>query len=179
MGRPLLLGRLPMTAEAVAAGPRVVVEVSADEAGWGGVAAWEALTTRAVAEAVTIAPDVVPEAAEISVRFSGDDVIRDLNHRFRARDSATNVLSFPAPAMPAGPGFLGDIVLAWETVAGEAAEQDLTIDAHVTHLLVHGFLHLLGYDHGDDVAARQMESLETAILARLGIDDPYRSDDRP
>ncbi len=117
-----------------------------------------------------LAPD-----AEVSLVFSDDAHIRGLNARYRHKDSPTNVLSFPA--VPAAKGklgpMLGDIVLAAETVAREAAEQGLALDAHLAHLLVHGFLHLAGYDHEDDGEATVMEGLETAILARLGIADPY------
>ena len=107
--------------------------------------------------------------------FTDDRELRHLNARYRDKDSATNVLSFPAPAMVEGElgPMLGDIVLAAETVAREAAADGLTFTAHLTHLLVHGFLHLAGYDHDDDGDAAAMEALETAILARLGFADPY------
>lgn len=118
---------------------------------------------------------VVPEA-EVSVVFSSDREVRRLNSRYRHKDAATNVLSFPAPSLVEGAlgPMLGDIVLAAETVAREAAEEGLTLTGHLTHLLVHGFLHLAGYDHEADGEAAVMEGLETAILARLGIADPYR-----
>jgi probable rRNA maturation factor len=117
----------------------------------------------------------VAEGAEVSVVLSDDARVRALNRRYRGKDSATNVLSFPAPPVAAGRlgPMLGDIVLAAETVTKEAAAQGVTLDAHLSHLLVHGFLHLLGYDHEDDRETTVMEGLETAILGRLGIADPY------
>jgi probable rRNA maturation factor len=109
------------------------------------------------------------------VVFTDDARVRVLNARYRGKDSSTNVLSFPAPAAIKGRlgPMLGDVVLAAETVAREAVEQGLALDAHLTHLLVHGFLHLAGYDHEDEAEATVMETLETAILGRLGIADPY------
>jgi probable rRNA maturation factor len=119
---------------------------------------------------VSLAP-----GAEVSLVFSDDARVHALNARYRGKDSSTNVLSFPAPAAVKGRlgPMLGDIVLAAETVAREAAKQGLTLEAHLTHLLVHGFLHLAGYDHQGDREATVMEGLETAILGRLGIADPY------
>jgi len=166
-----------MNAEAARYAPALSVDVTLDDEAWGSPQAWETLAVNALGAAAAAVRHEVP--AEVSVLFSDDARVRELNMRFRDRDAATNVLSFPAATLPGGVAFLGDIIVARETVAREADEQGLTIHAHVTHLLVHGFLHLLGHDHGDDTAARQMESLETAILAELGIADPYRSDGRP
>jgi probable rRNA maturation factor len=109
------------------------------------------------------------------VIFTDDKHIHVLNQRHRKKDSATNVLSFPAA--PAERGrfgpLLGDIILGENVIGTEAREQGLTLTDHVTHLIVHGFLHLVGYDHGNDREAAVMEGLETAILANLGIADPY------
>ncbi|MGD9740625.1 MAG: rRNA maturation RNase YbeY [Bauldia sp.] len=115
---------------------------------------------------------------ELSILFTDDARIAVLNADWRGKPKPTNVLSFPAPegtalVPPGQPVPLGDIVLAHETVAKEAAEADLTLRDHITHLLVHGLLHLRGHDHEDDAAADAMERLEAAILARLGIADPY------
>lgn len=134
------------------------------------------LVERAIAAAIAAAAPPLTAAAEISVVFTDDEHIRALNQRYRGKDAATNVLSFPAArANPKilGP-LLGDLVLAQETIAREAAAENLVSDDHLIHLIVHGFLHLLGYDHDDDDEAAVMENLETAILARLGIADPYR-----
>jgi probable rRNA maturation factor len=114
--------------------------------------------------------------SELSVVFSDDAHIRSLNAGWRGKDKPTNVLSFPAfPVKPGGkmPPMLGDIVLAAETVAGEAELEGKSLDHHITHLVIHGVLHLLGHDHEDDAEAERMEALERAALARLAIPDPY------
>lgn len=117
------------------------------------------------------------EPTEISLVFTDDAAIRTVNRDWRGQDKPTNVLSFPAfPLQPGGrPGpMLGDIVLAEETLRREALDLSLAFDDHLTHLLVHGFLHLFGYDHMTDEEAAVMEGLETRILAELGLADPYR-----
>jgi probable rRNA maturation factor len=101
-----------------------------------------------------------------------------MNAHWRSKDTATNVLSFPAAPSPGpGPHHLGDIVLACETVEREARAQDKPFDHHLVHLVVHGFLHLIGYDHDTDDEAEEMERRERDILARLGIPDPYAARD--
>ncbi len=117
----------------------------------------------------------VPRVSEgAALLFADDEVLRDLNRRFRRIDKPTNVLSFPSGAP--GRGFLGDIAIAYETSAKEADAQGIAFRDHVAHLIVHGLLHLAGYDHEDDKDANRMESLETKILARLEIADPYGAD---
>jgi probable rRNA maturation factor len=113
-------------------------------------------------------------AAELSILLTNDAEQHQLNQQWRGKDSSTNVLSFPQ-IEPFGPvvGILGDITLARETLDREAADQGVTFNDHFTHLVVHGFLHILGYDHLTDTQALQMESLETQILASLGVADPY------
>lgn len=117
---------------------------------------------------------------EVSLVFTDDAAIRAINAEWRAQDKPTNVLSFPAfPLLPGkmpGP-MLGDIILAYETVEREAVDLGKPFDAHLTHLLVHGFLHLFGYDHLNDDDAERMEALETRILAGLGLSDPYGDSD--
>ncbi|QFI64914.1 Metal-dependent hydrolase YbeY, involved in rRNA and/or ribosome maturation and assembly [Sinorhizobium alkalisoli] len=116
------------------------------------------------------------EAPELSLVFTDDASIRAINAEWRNQDKPTNVLSFPAFAVTPGqmPGpMLGDIVIAHETLKREAAELGKPFEEHLTHLLVHGFLHLFGYDHIEDGEAEKMEGLETRILARLGLSDPY------
>ena len=134
----------------------------------------EPLAERAVLEALKQSKAKVKGAAELSILLTNDAEQHELNQQWRGKDSSTNVLSFPQ-IEPFGPvvGILGDITLARETLEREAAEQGVTFEAHFTHLVVHGFLHILGYDHLDDDEATEMESLETRILATLGIDDPY------
>ena len=113
-------------------------------------------------------------AAELSIVLTDDAEQHDLNLQWRGKDSSTNVLSFPQ-IEPFGPviGILGDITLARETLMREALDQGTSFPDHFTHLVVHGFLHILGYDHLSDEEALQMEGLETQILASLGIADPY------
>lgn len=107
---------------------------------------------------------------EIAVVLADDAFVQNLNKQYRGKDKPTNVLSFPASL---GDGELGDIILAFETIEREAAEQQKTFRNHATHLLVHGFLHLLGYDHIEEKEAEIMEKLEIKILKKLGISNPY------
>lgn len=122
-------------------------------------------------------------AAEISIVLTGDAAIRKLNATYRGKDKATNVLSFPTmswvnPAEP-GPLILGDVVVAYATTAREAKDADKSLKDHLSHMVVHGVLHLLGYDHETSSDAKTMERLETKILAALGIADPYRTQAAP
>jgi probable rRNA maturation factor len=113
--------------------------------------------------------------AELAIVLADDSAIQTLNRDWRGKDAATNVLSFPAApgkARPASP-YIGDIVIAHQTVAREAAAEGKRFDHHLAHLALHGFLHLLGHDHDNDRDADRMERLERAILKRLGIPDPY------
>ncbi|RCS25237.1 rRNA maturation RNase YbeY [Phyllobacterium salinisoli] len=129
-------------------------------------AAWKALFSTSAANVET----------ELSVVFTDDASIRQLNAEWRGKDKPTNVLSFPAFPVRAGdrPGpMLGDIVIARQTVEREAALEKKPFDHHLTHLVVHGFLHLLGYDHEDDVEAEEMEGWERRILEVLATPDPY------
>jgi len=116
-----------------------------------------------------------PES-ELSLVFADDASIRTLNRDWRGKDTATNVLSFPAFEIASGdalPPMLGDVILAHETVSREAALEDKPFEHHLAHLLVHGLLHLLGYDHENDADADEMEGLERKILERLSVPDPY------
>ena len=113
-----------------------------------------------------------PKLGELSIALVDDADIQALNRDYRHKDKATNVLSFPQE----GP-LLGDIVLALETVQREAAEKSISLEHHVSHLIIHGFLHLQGYDHETDETAREMEALEIAALAALNIDNPYEIHD--
>jgi probable rRNA maturation factor len=112
-----------------------------------------------------------PASGGISVLLTDDESVRELNARFRGKDSATNVLSFPAPPNPED--HLGDVALAYGVCAREASEQGKPLAHHLQHLTAHGVLHLLGHDHIGDDEAEVMEDLERAVLAGLGIPDPY------
>jgi probable rRNA maturation factor len=107
----------------------------------------------------------------VAILLADDETVRDLNARFRGKDAATNVLSFPAAAN--AEKHLGDIVLAFGVCALEAREQARPLADHMSHLVIHGVLHLLGYDHADDDQAEQMEAVERDLLAGLGVADPY------
>ncbi len=114
------------------------------------------------------------QTCEMSIVLADDAFVRDLNRTWRGIDTPTNVLSFPAEDDDGqGPCLLGDVVLAYETVQQEAVAAGKPMLDHVSHLIVHGTLHLLGFDHEEEGEAAEMEALETAILARLGIADPY------
>lgn len=139
----------------------------------------EALVHAAVA-AVSSRDGLMTTPSEAAIALATDGEVAALNTSFRGKPKPTNVLSFPAGPMP-GPAegtqsarrFLGDIILARETVWREAAEQDIPPAHHLQHLVIHGLLHLLGYDHETDAEAGEMEKLETSLLSGLGIADPY------
>lgn len=114
--------------------------------------------------------------AEVSIKVSNDAEIQALNRDFREKDKATNVLSFPCDLedqIPNEPYYLGDIIISAETLKKEAEEENKKVDHHFTHLLIHGLLHLLGYDHITDEEAEEMEALEIKLLAALNINNPY------
>jgi probable rRNA maturation factor len=144
--------------------------------------AWDALATRTALAAGEGEPLLANPRLIASLLFTSDGEVHALNREWRQRDKPTNVLSFPmlereelASLTPDGPPvMLGDIALAYATCAREAAEKGVTLEAHASHLIVHGLLHLAGHDHVDsDEQAEAMEALETTILAKLGIADPY------
>lgn len=148
---------------------------------------WEALATRAADAAIAQSAHGEwrewPTAIEIAVRLTSDDEVRTLNRQYRQKDKPTNVLSFPmvqpdlletvTQNSDDGEVILGDIVLAHGICAAEAEERGVSIEDHATHLIVHGVLHLLGYDHMGDAEAEAMEEMERAALASLGLHDPY------
>jgi len=160
------------------------VAIDADEE-WDSSRSWETLARNA-AEAA-IAESAFPQLAmskrpvEISVLMTGDEKVRELNAEYRQKDRPTNVLSFPMSDAEelrdtnvTGPELLlGDIILARGVCEAEAAEKGVTVEDHATHLIVHGTLHLLGYDHDGDDEASDMEAREIRALERLGIANPY------
>jgi probable rRNA maturation factor len=143
----------------------------------------ETVIQRAIAAAAQLTDADVGDA-ELAVMLTDDAGIRTLNHNWRGIDKATNVLSFPAlqPTGPRGdddaPRMLGDIAIAYETLRREADDERKPFADHLSHLAVHGFLHLIGYDHENDADAEAMETLEQEILAHLGIPDPYAERER-
>lgn len=164
---------------------RLELQLAINADGWQDESVLEQLALRALGHAADILareedqpfPD---DPVEVSLVFADDAEIRAINAEWRGQDKPTNVLSFPAfPIQPGDkPGpMLGDIILARETLEREAIELDKPFDAHLTHLLVHGFLHLFGYDHMTDEEAGEMEGLETRILSGLGLSDPYGHSD--
>lgn len=155
---------------------RLRLEIVREAGDWSAFEPVEA-TVEAARRALARSSAFTFETAEAVVALSSDDAVRRLNATYRGLDKPTNVLSFPMPermgAHSGGTHFLGDIVLAAGTVAREAAELDLPPAHHLAHLVVHGVLHLLGYDHEADAGAAEMEAVEAGILAGLGIADPY------
>ena len=155
------------------------VSVVVQDGEWGDVARLQRAIRRAAA-ALARHPDCrVPPAAEASVVLGSDALLARLNFAYRGRTGATNVLSF-AYQRPAGvgvedEGYLGDVVLAAETLHREARARGIALQAHLQHLVVHGLLHLLGRDHANDAEAEAMEALETTILAAVGVADPHRA----
>ena len=132
---------------------------------------------KTVRTAIAAAAEFEPAAGEMSVVLTDDAAIQALNRDWRKIDKPTNVLSFPAatPKLPGVPALLGDVIVAYETLAREARDENKPVLHHLAHLVVHGYLHLLGYDHQTDSEADAMEGLERKILARLEIADPYRA----
>ncbi len=143
---------------------------------------WKAqpLAGQTVREAISAAASTLStEAGEVSIVLSDDSEIAKLNRNWRGIDKPTNVLSFPASGQRAGNNVLlfGDIIIAYETLKRECDDENRIFLHHLAHLAVHGFLHLIGYDHQTDTQADEMEGLESKIMARLNIPDPYLSRD--
>lgn len=148
-----------------------MIDIEIEDDGWRAVPDIEALVT-AAAEAALAGE----RGRAVTVLLTNDETVRELNGRFRGKDKPTNVLSFPAIENPEG--FIGDIALAHGVCAREATEQGKTLAHHLQHLVAHGVLHLVGYDHESDAEAEAMEALEREILSGLGVPDPYAEDGR-
>ena len=154
------------------------IDLAVEDARWEtAIPGLEALVARAVEAGLAIAPEKPDGPVAVSVLLTDDAAVQELNRTWRGKDKPTNVLSFPAAPQPrhdeaATP--LGDVVLAYETLVRESAEQSKPLQNHLAHLLVHGTLHCLGQDHEiGEAEADAMEALEVAALATLGIPDPY------
>jgi probable rRNA maturation factor len=157
------------------------IDVAIEDPRWKSVAPdLESFVIRAVEAGLAVAPDSPRGALEVSVLLADDATVQDLNRTWRGKDKPTNVLSFPAAEQPLQPGMarpLGDVVLAYDTMLRESAEQSKPLSDHLAHLLVHGTLHLLGQDHETGEAeADAMEALEIAALRTLGVPDPYAAE---
>ena len=153
---------------------KVALDISVPSGLWRGLPRARALARETIAAAVAESGLARGGGAEVSLCLADDACLRELNLRWRGVDKPTNVLSFTsAPGGRAESVTLGDIALAYETLAREANELDVPLADHYRHLVAHGFLHLIGYDHGSDEEAERMEALESRIMARLGAADPY------
>jgi probable rRNA maturation factor len=163
--------------------PRTCADVSVEDERWLSIDGFCDKIQSLTAGALTAA-GLEPGSHALAIALMSDAEVHALNKAFRAKDAPTNVLSFPsAPAFAkhqssSGPVFLGDVALAYETVVREAQEQDKPVSNHAAHLVVHGVLHLAGFDHETGADAEHMEAAERQILAKLGIPDPY-GDDAP
>jgi probable rRNA maturation factor len=159
------------------------------EPDWDDGADWDSLADAAVRLAIEHSPHAAwltrAFCVEVTVRLTDDDEVQQLNAQYRAKDKPTNVLSFPMVQPDLletlantddGEAILGDIVLARGVCEREAAEKEITVADHATHLIVHGTFHLLGYDHQGEAEAEAMEALETRALASIGLADPYNRD---
>lgn len=156
--------------------PSLEIDILVEADGWAALPDAEALVRRAVAAALAEGAELEEDVTfEVSVTLTDDARIRRINKDWRDKDKPTNVLSFPAAEVPDGvtPVPLGDIIVAFETVAAEALDEDKALADHFTHLIVHGTLHLVGFGHEDEEEAEEMEDTERHILAGLGISDPY------
>jgi probable rRNA maturation factor len=153
----------------------LALEISIPSALWRGLPRARAIARETIAACIDEAKIPQRERTSVSLCLSDNARVRELNARWRGLDKPTNVLSFPA-APVGSPGeevMLGDIALAYETMADEAETSGVELADHYRHLVAHGFLHLMGYDHQTHEEAERMEALETRILARLGVADPY------
>jgi probable rRNA maturation factor len=161
--------------------PDLAVDILIESGAWQTLPEAENVARRAISFAAASTDETRRRNAELSVLFCDDATIAVLNGQWRGQEKPTNVLSFPAlplpGASPDGNAPLGDIAIAYETLVREAAESGKTASAHLAHLVVHGFLHLVGYDHQIDDEAERMERLERDILARIGVADPYAACD--
>ncbi|MBV8835749.1 MAG: rRNA maturation RNase YbeY [Alphaproteobacteria bacterium] len=154
--------------------PTLTIDIVIESSLWRDEPNAAATIRRAIGEAAEVTG--AAQAREVAVMLCDDGAMRELNARWRGRPEPTNVLSFPAAD---GSEMLGDIAMAYETTAREAQAEGKPFADHLAHLAVHGFLHLLSYDHQSDAEAEEMERLEAAILARLGVPNPYSQNATP
>lgn len=156
-------------------GVELEIDICREEEAWSDAQAEVALTAAKLAWMADGGADK-GRPGELSLVLANDAMVRDLNRDWRGKDKPTNVLSFPAEDemdIPEAPRMLGDVVLAYETLCREAEAQSKRVEDHLSHLVIHGVLHLLGYDHIEDIEAQEMEALEAQLLESLGISNPY------
>ena len=163
-----------------------ILEIDIDPV-WGEDTDWEALANRAAEAIAQVVPELAHDNLLVSLVMADDEEVHALNRQWRAKDKPTNVLSFPmlsreevlaAAGNEGAPGMLGDLILAHGVCAREAADKAVGVDVHATHLVIHGLLHLAGYDHElGEAEAEEMEALERKALALIGIADPYAVED--
>ncbi len=174
-GDPASLSTEPVESSEADTALRLRVAIVEEDGDWSRFDEAERAIEAAAAALVRHPLSGLAREGSASVVLGSDALVQRLNRSYRAKDSPTNVLSFPYQGPPGAEdeGYLGDIVLAAETILREAAEREVEPSRHLQHLVVHGLLHLLGHDHQTDAEAEAMESLETEMLATLGIADPY------
>lgn len=158
-------------------GASLAIEIVRRASGFSRGKVTDALLRRAARAAFRASPRS-GQSFSVTLVLTGNDEMRGLNRLWRGKDAPTNVLSFPADA-DRDRGFLGDIVLAYETALSEAKERGISLADHASHLVVHGMLHLLGFDHEDDDDAERMERVERTALASIGVADPYAEAHEP
>ncbi len=151
----------------------LIVEIAVEEPKWRALGDLEAIASQSMEAALRESEEDPAQGAEVSLLFCDDARMQALNRDFRGKDRPTNVLSFPGPDLPEPAPVLGDIALGYETIVREAQEQGKSFADHTRHMIVHGFLHLLGYDHETAAEASEMEAMEIRILRRLGVENPY------
>jgi len=154
----------------------MLIDISIEFVAWSKISGLEKLINTAALAAVFDCEEKIRNQAELSILLTSDDAMRQLNLTYRGQDKSTNVLSFPGEpeAHSQSRSFLlGDVVLSYQTVVAEAEQQQISLENHISHLIVHGVLHLLGHDHENDTDAHDMEHLEINILKGIGVENPY------
>ena len=163
----------PSRKSAAPSGSNLEVDVVRHAEAWRPAGVTDAMLKRSARAAFAAAPPAPYGTYAVTIVLTDDEEMQELNRTWRGKDAPTNVLSFPLNDEVSEPGLLGDVVLAYETTLKEARDGNLALRDHVTHLVVHGLLHLLGFDHTEDEEAERMEDVERTALASLGIADPY------
>ena len=154
----------------------MLIDITVEFAAWSKIPGLEKLVKTAAFAAVADGDEKLEHHAELSILLTSDDKMRQLNATYRGKDRPTNVLSFPGELATHSQDrsfLLGDVVLSYQTVAAEAEQQHITLESHISHLIVHGVLHLLGHNHENDKDAHDMECMEIDILKGIGVKNPY------